>query len=229
MRSVMKFLFGTVLTFLFLLLGASWSTAADSQTSAQAKGARPAAAATDNASHNEILKKMALKKFKNLKGIFAQEKVLKDLNVQIKTEGSFEVDRESSVFHWNVEKPKPSQVCLDKTGIVMDSAGSKKKITFAEIGESSGRQIASLLKLMSSDPKQLVEEFEVSEVVNSKGSYLLKPLKLENVFFDSAELHVAQTGLVDKIKIIEKSKDELNIQFSKLQTDQTRPIKPCEI
>ena len=95
----MKFLFGTVLTFLFLLFGASWSTAADSQVTAQAKGARPAIrpapVAKDNALHNEILKKMALKNFKNLKGSFTQEKVLKDLDVQIKTEGNFEVDRES--------------------------------------------------------------------------------------------------------------------------------------
>lgn len=225
----MKFLFGTVLTFLFLIFSASWSTAADSHASAQAKGVSAAPAAANNASHNEILKKMNLKIFKNLRGHFEQNKLLKELQVEIKTEGNFEVNRETSVFHWNVEKPKPSAVCLDKTGVVMDSAGTKKKISFAEIGEDSGRQIASLLKLMSSDPKQLIEEFEVTEIKGSQKSFLLKPLKPENVFFDSAELHVDKAGLVDQIKLIEKSHDELLIQFTQLKTNQAQVIKPCEI
>lgn len=224
----MKILFGTVLTILFLFSsGKSW--AAHIAASAQGKGVTTAVAASNNASHNDILKKMNLKKFKTLEGRFAQTKFLKDLEVEIKTDGNFEVERSNSIFHWNVENPKPSQVCLDKTGIVLDSAGSRKKISFSEIGEDSGRQISSLLKLMSSDPEQLVQEFSVVAAPNQTDTFNLKPKKPENVFFESAQLHISKTGFVDKINLFEKSKDELRIQFSNLKADHTKSIPSCAL
>lgn len=179
------------------------------------------------ASHKELLDKMNLKSFESLKGRFIQVKVLSELGVEIKTEGNFLVNRldpKASVFNWNVEKPSKSQVCLDSKGVVLDSGGKKKKIAFSEIGQDSSQQMTSLLKLMSLNPSQLGEDFEIKAAGED---YLLTPKKVEAVFFKTAQIHVNKSGIVDKISVKEKSGDELNIQFSDLKTDKAKDIKAC--
>lgn len=184
-------------------------------------------AAENAASHKELLKKMNLKSFESLKGRFVQVKILSELEVQIKTEGNFLVNRKdpkASVFNWNVEKPSKSQVCLDSKGVVLDSGGKKKKISFSEIGQDSGQQMTSLLKLMSLDPGQLDEDFHIKPAGED---YLLTPKKPESVFFQTALIHVSSAGIVDKISVKEKSGDELNIQFSNLKTEKAKDSKAC--
>lgn len=188
------------------------------------------AAKANNASHKELIKKLNLKNFENLQGLFIQNKVLKEIGVELKTSGNFQLSRQTStspvLFHWNVEKPKASKVCLNSEAVFLTTGTGQKKISFSEIGADSGQQISSLMRLMSLDPEVLLKEFEVE---TAGKNLLLKPLKKESVFFESAQLHVNSNGLVDKIKLIEKSHDELQLQFSDLKTDQIKKMKPCTL
>jgi hypothetical protein len=216
----MKFLFGIVYIGA-LLIFTSFSAA------------KPA-----DASHKSVIEKMNLKAFETLQGRFVQEKIISEIGVEIKTEGNFKVSRVSatdSVFHWNVEKPQVSKICLDAKGIVLDSLGGLKKISFDEMGPDSGQQISSLIKLISSDPEQMAKDFSIKEK-NTPNEYELTPKDLKKVFFERAEIHVGSNGLMDRIKLIEKSKgkevadvarDELRIQFSDLKINSLKKIKSC--
>jgi hypothetical protein len=188
-----------------------------------------AGSAKDAASHKqEDANPLKLKNFEDLKGRFFQVKTLKELGVEIKSEGNFQVSRKSEkdrIFHWNVEKPKPSKVCIDAKGIALESNGSVKKISFSEMGPDSGEQMSSLLKLISLDPSQLPQDFKIEAI---GPDFLLTPLKPETVFFQTALVHVDAKGLVDHLVLKEKSQDELKVQFKNLSTEKFK-LESCAL
>ncbi|UYL09604.1 outer membrane lipoprotein carrier protein LolA [Bdellovibrio sp. SKB1291214] len=172
-------------------------------------------------------KDMKLAEFKKLTGQFKQSKILKELDVEIKTEGRFQVLRptpEKSVFHWNITKPKPSNICIDGVGIVVDSGmpPQRKNLKFSEVGKEAGDQIASLLKIITMNQNRITEEF----VVQKQGAqYLLTPKNLEKAFFETATLDINKDGLVKNVLIKEKSKDEIRIEFLDMKTQVAAVLK----
>jgi hypothetical protein len=166
------------------------------------------------------LKDMKLADFAKLTGQFKQSKILKELDVEIKTEGRFQVLRptaESSVFHWDIVKPKPSNICIDSVGIVVASGTppKRKNLKFSEVGKEAGDQIASLLKIITMNQDRIAEEF----VIQKQGAqYLLTPKNLPQAFFETATLDINKEGLVKNVLIKEKSKDEIRIEFLDMKT-----------
>jgi outer membrane lipoprotein-sorting protein len=178
------------------------------------------------AAHNGTLVQDAhLARFTRLEGQFKQTKNLKELDLEIKTEGDFKVLRPTetaSVFYWNILKPKPSHICIDEVGILIDSADGnpekKKNLKFSEVGKETGDQIVSLLKIITMDPNKIDEEFAVQKGANN---YVLTPKKKEAAFFESATLSVNAKGLVQQVTILEKSQDQIRIEFLNLKTKNT--------
>lgn len=173
---------------------------------------------------------LGVKVFEHVQGHFKQQKSIHELGVEIKTEGTFQIshlqDNQGYIFHWNVEVPKPSQVCMDSKGLVVNSGGKKKKIGFEEMGADSSKQMTSLLKLMSLDPQKIATDFKIDK---QQDKFLLTPKSPNTVFFEQALVRVNAVGLVDWISLKEKSKDELNIQFSNLKTKNIKILKPCAL
>lgn len=163
---------------------------------------------------------LKLKKFSELKGYFVQKKWIQDLELEIQTEGQFQIFRngtEPTTFHWDVEKPKPSKACIDKVGLHLESGvgdkKQKKSIQFSEIGKESGEQIENLLHLMTLDESKVSEEFEIRK---ENKQYLFIPKINSKSLFEKAYLDINSEGLVQKVTIYEKSKDQLKISFSKM-------------
>ncbi|HRO66387.1 MAG TPA: outer membrane lipoprotein carrier protein LolA [Pseudobdellovibrionaceae bacterium] len=162
--------------------------------------------------------------FEDLQGEFRQSKALKALDVEIKTEGRFRVIRLGSgkhVVHWRIEKPKPSTVCLDPEGIVLESAtGGKKSLRMAEIGREVGEQMGSLFGLLGLEPDQVQKDFQVRK----KGAgFLLTPKDSEKFFFETVELELDSVGLVKRMILTEKNKDEMRLSFVKLKMQKIGP------
>ncbi|WP_413293201.1 LolA family protein [Bdellovibrio sp. HCB185ZH] len=173
------------------------------------------------------LRDLKLAEFTKLSGQFKQSKSLKELDVEIKTEGNFQVLRptpDTSVFHWNIEKPKPSNICIDGVGIVVDSGTpmKRKNLKFSEVGREAGDQIASLLKIITMNQSRIAEEFVIQK---QGGSFLLNPKNPAQAFFESATLDIGKSGLVKKVVILEKSKDEIQIDFLNMKTQSSAIAK----
>jgi hypothetical protein len=178
------------------------------------------------ASHKSAtLADLKLANFEQLEGRFQQTKLLKELDLEIKTEGDFQVLRQpqnASVFRWNIQKPKVSKICIDSVGILIDSAdgdpAKKKNLKFSEVGKEAGDQIASLLKIITMDQGKIGEEFEITP---QGKTYLLTPKDPAKAFFQSANLEINGKGLAEKVTIREKSQDEIRIRFTDLKTSNT--------
>jgi hypothetical protein len=184
------------------------------------------------ASHRgDAFKEMRLANFEQLMGRFKQKKILKEMDVEIKTEGHFQVLRQgpsASIFRWDIEKPKPSHICIDSVGIVIDSGEGemrkKKNLKFSEVGKEAGDQIASLLKIITMDQSKIADEFDIQK----QGKvFVLTPKNKEGAFFASSTLDVGKSGLVQSVVIQEKSKDEIHIDFVDMKTKDT-PIAKDE-
>jgi len=153
--------------------------------------------------------------FNQLEGKFKQKKLLQELDLEIKTEGRFQVLRPktaASVFYWNIEVPKASKICIDGEGIVMNG----KNLKFSEVGDETAESVSGLLKIMTMDPSQLEADFAITQ---RQDKLQLKPKKPETSLFASADLTLNRRGLVDEVVIYEKSKDRIHIQFSNLKTN----------
>lgn len=162
--------------------------------------------------------------FEDLQGEFRQSKSLKALDVEIKTEGRFQVIRPGPgkhMVHWMIEKPKPSQVCLDTEGLVLESAsGLKKSLRMAEIGREVGEQMGSLFGLLGLDPTQVQKDFDIRK----KGAgFELTPKDAKRFFFETVELELDSAGLVRRMVLNEKNQDRMRVDFLKLKTRKITP------
>lgn len=171
------------------------------------------------------LEDMKLANFRELKGRFKQTKIIKELGVEINTEGRFHILKPSpgvSVFHWDIEKPRASRICIDGTGIVIDSEGGnpqgksakRKDLRFSEVGKEAGDQIANLLKVIIMDEGRIPEDFTVEK---KDRHFVLSPKKKEGAFFESVTVEIAKSGLVQNVDIREKSQDEIHLHFMDLK------------
>ena len=164
-----------------------------------------------------------LARFESLAGNFDQVKRIKELDLEIKTAGDFRVLRPkigAPVFFWNIKTPKPSKICIDDIGLVMN----EKSMSFSEVGAEAGSQISDMLKIVSMDSKGIEESFKVEKV---KDKMLLTPKAAEKSFFKSAELTLNSEGLVRRLVLTEKSADQMDIQFSNLKA-QSKPSARVE-
>ncbi|MBC7370794.1 MAG: outer membrane lipoprotein carrier protein LolA [Bdellovibrionaceae bacterium] len=153
--------------------------------------------------------------FHHLEGRFQQSKLLRELDLEIKTTGNFQVLRPKgrpSVFYWNIVSPKPSKICIDDVGIVIN----KKNLKFSEVGAETGDQISGMLKIITMDSAKIEESFLVEKKNNQ---LFLTPKNLESSFFNSATLTLNNKNLVDDVLLIEKSKDQIHIHFSDLKVN----------
>lgn len=207
MKSMMK------AKFIFLLL---WSIGAAAQNKAD-------------------LVSLELQDFRRLQGQFRQTKKIKDLNIELKSEGKFDLNKSTTaawIVHWQAMKPKPLLVCIDEVGLVIDSvAGAdrkKKNLKFSEVGEKAGSQISKMMRLMTLDLQQQNQDFLIEKSGTTKAGtlWLLTPKELGQSFFAKAHIQVSQ-GLVRDLVMTEKNGDEMHFEFFNLKTSAVPELKSC--
>ncbi|MGE0631835.1 MAG: outer-membrane lipoprotein carrier protein LolA [Pseudobdellovibrionaceae bacterium] len=164
------------------------------------------------------IQKMELIPFSRLRGQFQQTKLIKELKLELKSEGSFEINRKNEqsipTVYWNAVKPKLLAICIDELGMVVESgAGATKKkktLQFSEVGKETGEQIGHFLRLLTLDQKRIGQEFTVFQ---KEDKFILDPKNKEKSFFEKAEIKVVK-GLVHNLWIFEKSGDQIYFEFS---------------
>lgn len=162
--------------------------------------------------------KVVLADFTHLQGAFEQVKKLKDLDVEIRSSGSFEIFRpkgSSPVIHWDLRKPSETKICIDGQGIFVEkSQGATRKshsVDFDEAGKKTGEQLRVLTNLLAFDLRALEKMFGIVRLANA---LTVTPKKPAEAFFESATVLVDAKGFAKQVSIQEKTKDELTIVFS---------------
>lgn len=177
-----------------------------------------------------------LNSFAQIEGQFMQTKTLQELDVQIKTEGSFSIKKSvtnKSLFHWSIKKPTVSLVCIDSEGIEIssnstekDASVKKKKIKFAEMGAETNNQVLNFFKLLSLNKESAAELFTVEKLGNE---FLLRPKNKEESLFQTVQIKINDRGLVEKLIVEEKSHDKIELHFFNLKTLQVLPAAELEL
>jgi hypothetical protein len=162
--------------------------------------------------------------FEVLEGQFKQQKKILEFDLALSSEGTFQIlqnlKSDQFALYWKIEKPEATEICIDTLNIVMKQMNSKgqkqtKTIKIEDLGASS-QSIIFLMQILKMDPKNIHQNFAVSKIGQSE--FIFTPREIAKSFFLQARIKFNKTGLVEKTEILEKNKDEMNIEFINLKT-----------
>lgn len=186
----------------------------------------------------------------SLQGQFKQNKKLMEFDLNLSTEGEFEVfqsfdktsDRSAPsptpekklpetslkpdffVLHWRIKRPEITEVCIDKESIVLSEVdlkgNQKKKRVTISMISASSPSLLFLFKLFKLDPKDLNENFKIYKLHSN--SFSLIPRDATKNPFAHIHLNFNSLGFVEIIEITEKNKDTLTIEFSNLKGEKSK-------
>jgi outer membrane lipoprotein-sorting protein len=171
-------------------------------------------------SEAELAKKLKLyASISTLSVSFKQTKTLKDLGMQLKSEGRLKLERPDKVT-WEITQPSPVLVTLDKTQIQIRSGkGADAQTQTLKMGEASSDQptqsLTGLIAWLNLDSKKLSEQYQVSET--GKQLFHFEPKQKDTVPFQSLDMGLSPDGQLKRLAIHEISGDQLEIEFGKPQ------------
>lgn len=162
--------------------------------------------------------KQALHFFQSIERLnvtFKSTKILKDINVKIESAGSLLVERPNKVV-WSVKTPSPVQVDLDATQIqIQAGTGDTKTIQKLELsalkGTSAENSLAALVSWLKLDADKIYELYLPEKL--SKNRYRFTTRKQEDSPIRAMEAELGEQGDMRKLKVLEKTGDEMNIRF----------------
>ncbi len=179
-----------------------------------------------------------------LKGRFKQNKKISEFDLNLSTEGEFEIHQPQAPSSqnpksqtevatnpfkllWKVVKPELTDICIDKTNVVITTTDLKgikqtRKIPVNELASSS-QSLPLLFKLFQLDPHDLTQSFLVSKVTSD--DFILIPRPETGVSISQIKLHFNKKGLIENTEIIEKNNDTLNINFFDLKESDNKDPK----
>lgn len=145
-----------------------------------------------------------------IKGAVRQEKWIQELEITIKSEGFFELNKSQKngfLIDWNIVKPEPLHVCIEGTKILIKDKQQETPIEqdFNNASSQGQYSLSTLKALMEMDIQKLQKDF----VFTKKRTHelLLKNDKL------SVEILINNKKLIQQVKFIEMSGDVLKIEF----------------
>lgn len=142
---------------------------------------------------------------------FKQVKAMKELDVEIHSEGELEV-KDAAHAVWKILKPSFFSVEISPEELrIYSSPSALPKVIKKSSAESSQMEGGAWVHFLMEKPELVVEHFDVSLV--SPLSFKLKPLK-ENVGFDFIELSFVDRARLSKVYVQENKEDSLSISFT---------------
>lgn len=155
-----------------------------------------------------------------LTGSFQQIKIIKDIDVTLKTSGQFKIQKttpENVTIFWQIEKPQPMKVCITPENIVMDNPLLKKKTTLklGEISDQDGSGLSKLVHLLKLDPVEITSQFNIKLDNDSKLKAIIYPKQKDSYSFVSAKLELDGNKNLKQINLLENNNDTLEIKFIK--------------
>ncbi len=170
----------------------------------------------------EMLKKYQKDLF--LQGQVKQEKLIKELDLRLKSEGLFEIHKSSAqglTIDWNIKKPENLHVCIEGSTLYIQDSNQKAPIQqdLNKVDDQSQGSFAVLRTLMEMDTDRLLKDFSVYK---AKDQLTLESKKV------TVHISLNKDDLFKQIKFVEASGDELKIDFVNVkQLKQNASSKKC--
>jgi len=148
---------------------------------------------------------------------FKQTKTLKDMGIQLKSEGRLRLERPDKIT-WEITQPSPLLVTLDKSEIrIRSGRGPDSRTQVLKMGDAGSDQptqsLAGLIAWLNLDSKALVSQYQVLAV--DKQSVHFEPKQKDSVPFESLDMSLGADGQLKHLVLHEISGDQLDIEFGK--------------
>ena len=144
---------------------------------------------------------------------FKQTKTLKDIQLDLKSEGHLTLELPGRVV-WKVLKPQPMTVNLEQEKITIESPTSKQTFSQAENPSAKDRQtFATMLTWLKLDAHAIAEKYTVLETGKNRFRFLSKDPN--EPVIKSLEMQMDGAGHVAHLLFEEVSGDSIKLQFAK--------------
>jgi outer membrane lipoprotein-sorting protein len=153
----------------------------------------------------------------SLEADFKQIKTLKDMNLQLKSEGHLKLQRPDHVV-WEITYPSLVNVSLDKNQVVIRTgAGSEAQVQSFKTSDlrsdQASKGLTALITWLHLESKALAEQYDI--YATGQQSFLFKPKQKNSTPFESLEMGLGSSGQLKHLTIHELSGDSLDIEFGK--------------
>jgi outer membrane lipoprotein-sorting protein len=148
----------------------------------------------------------AYRSIRTLHAHFHETKHLKDLKIDLTSEGELDLERPTRVV-WRVTSPSPLTVTLEKDKLSITSDGKREQYEMEGRAKESLKALVAWLEL---DPDALMANYRVLSL--GKDRFRFEP-KDTNAPVQSLQMKIRAKGYVERLEIEERSGDSLDIRF----------------
>ena len=158
----------------------------------------------------------ALKLYQNIQKLdvdFKQTKTLKDIQLDLKSEGHMTMTLPDHV-QWKILKPEPMTVDLQQQKITIHSATNTQ--TFSQDQNPSAKDrksLATMLSWLKLDAGAIMSQYDVVQLAPHKFRFTAKDK--DEPMLKSLEMELTPAGHVAVLLFHEASGDEIRLQFAK--------------
>jgi outer membrane lipoprotein-sorting protein len=151
----------------------------------------------------------------SIESTFHQVKSIKDMGIEIKSEGHFRVKRPRDIM-WQIIKPSAVTISMHDNEIKIETGkGSDLQTQTYKLSEMpSGKMAESMTGLMDwldLNAHRLYNQYTV--FLETKNVFKFIPKKKDTSPFQNLEMHLNLSGFINEIQILENSGDSIDIQF----------------
>ncbi len=152
---------------------------------------------------------------KSIEASFTQVKTLKDMNMSIKSSGTFKITRPNQIL-WKIKEPAPVSIIISAQEIKIQSGqGTGAQTEIYKLSSlPSGKMAKSMSGLMAwlnLDSKEIYKNYDVTST--EKNQYVFTPKDKDAQGFKTLGMTLDNKGFVKKIKMVEISDDTIDIEF----------------
>lgn len=144
---------------------------------------------------------------------FKQTKTLKDIQLDLKSEGHMTMTLPDHV-QWKIHKPEPMTVDLEQQKITIHSGSGTQ--TFSQDQNPSAKDrkgFATMLSWLKLDSSAIMNHYDVTQLAPRKYRFTAKDK--DEPMLKSLEMELTSSGHVAQLLFQEVSGDEIRLQFSK--------------
>lgn len=168
----------------------------------------------------------------SLSGQFVQNKLIKELKLNLKSEGSFRVVQQKNkpaFIIWNILKPDALNVCILGPELFIKTKNKNKSEVIQQnlndIEASDPTGMAKLQALIVVDPEAIFKKFNI---LKSKNKLILKNKDIKEDLGE-IKLTLNKEKLIETVEVTEVTGDVLTIQFLNIKKEKFTQTKANEL
>ncbi|HEX4924914.1 MAG TPA: outer membrane lipoprotein carrier protein LolA [Bdellovibrionales bacterium] len=152
----------------------------------------------------------------SLEATFKQSKRFKDLTIELKSDGRIKLERKKRIVVWEVLRPSPLKATLLQDELRLESGEGASRveqtIKTANVGKKAASGLTMLVAWLELDAVRLSKDYDVARAAD--GRFLFTPKAKQENPFERLEMWLDSKGFMSKLKVLETSGDQFQIEFS---------------